>query len=193
MVTTVTIGVNSFDVYLDEVAASVYLAADLRLDPIWQAAEVEQQKQALVTATRILDQENWQGLPTDLITPQPLAWPRSGVVDKNGTTVQDTVVPAGVENGSVVLAASIIENPSLGTSQSTASNIKGVKAGPAGVTFFRPVQGASFPENVLDLFKEFLGAAASNAAGLASGTDRCSQTPNSADFGTEYNRNRGFA
>jgi len=57
--------------YLD--SADAYLADN----PFWEAATTDQQEQALVDATRILDQNEWIG--TAVTSSQSLAWPRESL------------------------------------------------------------------------------------------------------------------
>jgi hypothetical protein len=52
-------------------SADTYLADN----PFWEAASSDQQEQALVDATRILDQNEWIG--TAVTSSQSLAWPRA--------------------------------------------------------------------------------------------------------------------
>lgn len=55
------------------VDATPYLGGD----PVWEAASASEREVALVTATRVLDQNPWLGAASSVT--QPLAWPRESV------------------------------------------------------------------------------------------------------------------
>lgn len=62
----VTIASVDYEVYADVATADAYLAADLRLNAIWSAATADDKARAMVTATRLLNRQSWQGTANPL-------------------------------------------------------------------------------------------------------------------------------
>ena len=60
----------------------------------WTALTSTAKQQILVTVTTILETMNWDG--TIVSATQDLAFPRTGLVDRKGATVSDSVVPPEV-------------------------------------------------------------------------------------------------
>ena len=124
---TITIGTDTFDVYGPQADANTYFNGKLNRG-VWSAAGSSDKDRALISASRLLDLEPWQGTPTDLLTPQPLAWPRTGVLDKNGSAVGTTEFPDDLLAGYYELAQEILANPALDEAADGDSNIKRVQA-----------------------------------------------------------------
>jgi hypothetical protein len=124
---------------------------------------------ALVTATRWMNEQKWQGTVT---TPgQALAWPRTGVVDINGAAVAGNVTPNEILWGYYELATALLADPTiLDNALGQASNVKAVRAGSAEVRFFRPVGGSRLPTSVFEMIRVFLASQVGVAVGLSSGT-----------------------
>jgi hypothetical protein len=69
---------------------------------------------------------NWQGRATKSrshANPQALAWPRIGVVDKDGDPVPDNVLPTEVANATVILAVKELVTPGAFSAEWTASDV----------------------------------------------------------------------
>lgn len=131
---TVTIATKDFDIYgeLDTDtpgepdSATTYFIGQLNT-AAWDAADDDTKSKSLVTATRILDKQSWKGAQTDPITPQPLLWPRTGIVDCDGLKVADTDVPEGIVYGSYELASAILEDAAVQSSNTGGSNVKSAR------------------------------------------------------------------
>ena len=155
-----------YQIYDTQADALVYLGASLSANAIaFVAASADNQARALVMAANMLNRQPWQGTITDPVTPQPLAWPRSGLVDQYGVAVPSSTIPQVVINGGFELAAALLVNPALQDSVSTSTNIKQVNAGPVEVVFFSPVVGGRFPTVVMELLGFWLGSMAPVTAG----------------------------
>ena len=135
---TVTISGNTYNIYGTHVAddagppavpsAVTYFAASLNATE-WNAATVDTQAQALVTATRIMDKQTWQGTMTDPTTPQPLAWPRAGVTNcKTGEAQADDEVPNGIVFGTYELASAILADAAVQAAAGAGSNVRRTRA-----------------------------------------------------------------
>lgn len=161
---------NSYSSVAD---ADAYFVARLNATD-WTGAVTATKQSALITATRMIDRQTWQGTPT--VTDQPLAWPRSGVVDRYGNTMADDELPADFVLGFYELALALLQDDALQDTSTQGTNTKRVKAGQVEVEFFRSTLGlvGKFPNVVNDYLAQFLGGATGAEAGLAEGTDRCS-------------------
>ncbi len=171
MTKTVTINAQTYDVYQDVAGADLYLQADFTRTANWDALDTDQKSQALVSATRRLDRLNWAGQKT--VDTQPLEFPRTGLVDKDGNPVDSGTVPTEIEDGTSLLAYIITQDAAADEEATTSSNTKKVAAGPASVEFFRPERGGRLPDPVLELVGIFLesGTPSASTGGLATGTD----------------------
>lgn len=164
---------NNYDVYALRADADVYFGGKLDRGS-WTAASGTEKDRALISATRLFDLESWEGIPTDLVTPQPIAWPRTGVTDKNQQPVADTDFPEDLLNGFFELAQAVIDDPAIADTTSTSGNIKTVTADVVSVRFFRPTTGTRFPASVNDYITPFLDLRAGATGGFSFGTDQCS-------------------
>ena len=169
---TITLGSDTFDVYGPRADADSYFNGKLNRGS-WAGASATDRERSLISATRLFDLEAWQGSPTDLVTPQPLAWPRTGVTDKNGQTVGSSDFPQDLLYGYYELAQAILDNPELDEAANQDSNIRSVTADVVSVRFFQPVAGTRFPTVVHNFIKQFLDSS-SVIGGFASGTDETS-------------------
>lgn len=157
------VGVNSY-ISVDD--ASTYMEGAVSHDA-WDASDEDDQTRALISATRMLQQQPWPGQPTD--PAQTLSWPRTGT-GIDGVT--DDVVPQPIIDAEVELAAALIADPTLYSALSTDNNISSVKAGPAAVSFFAPQQGTGrVPPQVAALLAPYLGT-----SGSGSGISACPTT-----------------
>lgn len=174
----VTIGANQYDVYADQATADAYLEADSNATA-WRAATDDTKGRALVSATRILDRQTWQGEKTE--SDQALEWPRSGIADVDEGSVPQKIIDACCE-----LAAAIVDGYDAANNRTTDTNIKRQKAGSVEIEYFRPLDpGTRLPLPVWELIKAWLSGNVSIAASIATGTDGCS------DFDNDYSLTRG--
>lgn len=178
---SISIGGNSYYVYGLVAEADVYFGGAIHADA-WREAEEETKSRALVTASRILDRQDWRGTKT--AAGQNLAWPRTGT-GIDGVT--DNTIPAVIVNASFELALSLIEGSDVQTSASTASNVKRMKAGSVEMEYFRGLDSAAtrFPIIVSELIGDYLASGAGYVGGgFVSGvdcksrfSDRCYRDP----------------
>lgn len=180
---TVTINGTSYEVYANVATADLYLQADLSLFQTWDGAS--EKEIALVSATRYLDRQRWQGTKTSDV--QPLAWPRTGVIDRYGNSIASASVPQAIIDACCLLAATFVTDPSLMTKLDQSSNIAEVQAGTARVRYFKPQSvsagtATKLPSVVQDLIGQFLAVSFSAVSG-AFGTDGESSFCDGDQFG----------
>jgi hypothetical protein len=114
----------------DEILASQFFT-DEEIDP-WN--DVESKENALMMATRILDENiNWIGWPASSL--QALAWPRSSVYTRNGGLYSNLIVPDAVKRATAELARTMAVAKLGGTTSSTPAGLKALKAGPVSLEF----------------------------------------------------------
>lgn len=169
---TVTIGTTDYEVYDILVNAELYLAARIGSNK-WDASDNNTKNRALVTSTRLLDRQVWQGAKTS--DAQLLDWPRTGVVDAEGNAVDDVAVPQDIIDGSFEFALMLIENTNLVNEATTGSNIQRLKAGEVETWFFRSTLGKSrIPSTVLELVGQYFGGVTNAQGTFISGGDELS-------------------
>ena len=168
---TVSISGVSYDIYGTEAEANEYLRAHSN-GAAWFAADTTTRKQALVTTARSFDRQAWVGAATDPVTPQPLAWPRTGVSDRNGQAVSDSVIPPDILNGSFEWALDTIQDPTVteavpgtNTKRTRTKDKVDVIETEAETEFFKPTIGqtARFPVAVQEWIGFYLSGSG-NAA-----------------------------
>lgn len=177
--------------YIDLTDADAYFAVAIHA-ALWEAETDDTVKEkALITSTRILDRQTWAGTKYD--ASQELAWPRSGVTDRDGDAVEEDEVPQEILDATCELALSLLADTALqDTSSTTSGNLKRVQAGSVQVEYFRPGQSKKFPNIVQELVGPFLRGTGLVTVGIAYGTGE--DDPESlADAGDEYGLTEGLA
>lgn len=180
----ISVSSNLYDVYADNHDVDNYLLAKFGTTA-WFAATEDEQAQAIVSATRLLDKQCWLGDKTS--DSQPLAWPRTNTGVEG---VEDNVIPNDIKFGMaelafLILTGSNVENNTLPGGQ----GLQIIKAGSVMLQYFRDAQGlmeqqARFPPVVQEYIARYLcgtGILTGVATGVTTGTERESVT--NEDFG----------
>lgn len=207
-ITTITVGGQTLDVYASTAELKAYAAGVLLPSGVTFTTDNDRLKRLLVTVTRLFERTAWVGTPTDLVTPQPLAWPRTGVVDRNGQAVADSVLPSDVEDGFLEMCV-FLDTDTTGLAAlltgTVGSNVKRTrtkrKVGDLetedeqenflGTGRGSGIQAPRWPDSVLGFLKPFLSSQGSTVgAPTVSGTGQKSafqdgpcQTGELGDFG----------
>jgi hypothetical protein len=174
----VTISGTVYDVYGDETGLKTYMAGKLG-SVNYDAATAADRKKALVSATRWIDREKWSGVLTDAITPQPLAFPRTGLTDCEENAVDENTVPPEVIDACYELVEILLGDATATSKSNQSSNVKKVGAGTAQVQFFRAgnpdgsgLTAGIFPTEAQKLLRCYLPGTTGIAGPLVSGTDQ---------------------
>lgn len=199
------LGGVTYEIYGTRQGADAYFAAATN-GPAWSAAAGNTRDRALVTAQRVFERTGWQGDPTEPIvtlpqppTPQPvgtqpLAWPRTGLEDREGVAVDPNTIPEDVISGSYEYALELVNTPTV-QSDIPGSNVKvdkvtnrveGAVTQSLEKQFFLPTIGRvpPLPQIVFDYVGLWLDGAGGGVFAFASGTDVESEfTPEKRDFG----------
>lgn len=96
----------------------------------WDTATEEQRKRAMITVTRRLDREEYDG--TRPTSTQALAWPRSGLV-RDGVIVDSATVPAFVKAAMFEEVLALLATPTK-YDVSGLAQFESVSVGPISVT-----------------------------------------------------------
>lgn len=175
----------AYDVYADIATADEYLNASPDY-ATWDALTDPVKGRYLITATRILERQRWQGSKTD--DDQLLAWPRSGLTYPDGTAVDENGIPQQIVDACCEIALSLALGTDVQGTATTARTEKRLKAGSVEVEYFRGAEGAGyrFPLPIHELIGYWLAGAALTLTGTGSGMD------GESAFGTGYGVTRGF-
>lgn len=121
-----TPGASTANSYCSLAEADTYHEAH-RYASTWTAATDTQQNEALVMATRLIDQHMaWSGnVVTDT---QALLWPRNGMSYESGYYIPNTVIPQGLKNATAEFARLIIASD-VTLSGSSAGAVQALKVG----------------------------------------------------------------
>jgi hypothetical protein len=181
---TITIDGTEFEVYADIDDADTYMKGAFH-GQTWLELDEALKAQALVTATRILDRQEWRGEKAD--PEQYLQWPRSGV-SIGGEPLSDDTFPVGIRYGTIELALILTQGTDVQNEQNTAQKIQSLRAGSVALSFFREAEGEPlrFPLIVHELISKYLLSGAVVLTGIATGVD--GKTTTGEDFGFS----RGF-
>jgi len=171
---TVVISGVTYTVYGEHAGAgslTEYGNASLVYATIFAAATPDNQKRAMVEATRVLDRQSWAGTKTSGV--QALAWPRTGVTYANGTAVDPNTIPAEVIAAAYELALAGLKTPALFADVTTENKIKRVEAKGVEVEWFGPRDGGRLPGRVAELVGQFYEGAGESTLGgsYAGGVD----------------------
>ena len=169
----VTIGSTTYEVYSSLSEAEEYFNASTQYDD-WQAFNDDQKRRGLVSATRLIDRQDWQGEKAEQGSPtQELEFPRSDLTDCSGVSVaSDDSLPLAV-TASQLLALDLLDGQELETSRTTEDLTKRLKAGSVEIENFRADKGEAtrFPTDVMELLGCFLSGGLAIAGSIATGTD----------------------
>lgn len=166
---------NSYSAVAD---ADTYFSDRLGTDA-WTAAITATKEKALVTATRMLDRQTWEGTKTVTTPEHPLAWSRTGVTDKYGNDVDPDTLPAAFLAGVYELALALLVDLTIQEVVNTGNLNKRLKAGSVEIEYFRPSADTAtrFPTVIQELLGQFLaGSETGTLFGEAFGADECHES-----------------
>ncbi len=188
---TVSIGGATFEIYDTDVAFNDYIKGHSN-GATARAADTATKNRALVTAARSFDRQRWAGVATDLVTPQPLAWPRTGLTDREGQPVPTGTIPQDVLEGNWEWAIAIIadgavagETPGTNTKRVRSREKVDVIETESETELFKSTVGRTsrFPTAVMELVGLWLEGGDASLS-FVSGTDVTSGfTTEDTDFG----------
>lgn len=169
----VDVGAETYFSYADLDTADIYAGAAIHATN-WAAALDDAKGQALASATRLLDRQDWQG--ERFSSSQPGDWPRTGVYDAEGNLIAPADVddyPQEIIDACIELAISMIDGTDPQGSATTEDLTKRLKAGSVEIENFRGKASSAtrFPQIVHELVSRWLDGYGSPLTGVATGTD----------------------
>lgn len=148
-----TVGGANSNSYVTLAEASAYFEARVPTSPAWESSAI--QEAALIMATRMLDaitqpykifvpgtggspgyyrvRRHWTGAAAT--TTQRLAWPRTGMYDRNGNAIASNVLPLELKEAVSEFAGQLLKADSTLNNAVMALGISSVKAGSVAVSF----------------------------------------------------------
>ena len=157
----------------------------------WLTLSDDDASRTLVSATRYLDQQPWQGKATGIGedgSPTTLQWPRSGVV-VGGVAIDSTTIPTEITEATFELAVMIAASPGLVNKLDQGSNVQAANAGGGtGVAFFAPTSARNgtatvLPPMIQRMVGKFLASATSSTSEGSAGVGiACSSFSSDAAF-----------
>lgn len=155
-----TVGGASSNTYCTEAEADAYFDARLPLPTPWEDAA--DPTAALAMAARILDAlaqphryrqgdymvttRQWTGAAAT--STQAMAWPRTGMFDKNGYAIASTVIPRDLKNAQAELAGQLIIADTTLDNAASVQGVKSVRAGSVSVSFSDIIDKHVLPDSV---------------------------------------------
>jgi len=109
LVLDATVGGAASNAYATEAVITALLEGRVN-SATWTAATTAVREQAIVNATRRLEQETFHGYRAS--ESQALKWPRSGVYDSDGYAYASDAMPAPILMATAELALALVTNPS---------------------------------------------------------------------------------
>jgi len=163
-----TVGGVTSNSYATLLEAAAYHDARIPLPTPWVATG-DVPTRALIMATRVLEtlsvanralrvdgqsryyytNRAWTGTPAT--TTQRLAWPRTGMRDRNGNDILSTVIPQDLKDATAELAGQLLMSDSTLDNAVSVGGIKSVSAGSVAVTFKDMIERHVLPDLVWEL------------------------------------------
>jgi hypothetical protein len=153
----VVVGTNS---YLTVSEADSYFADRLNAAE-WTVATTGDKEKALIMAARQIDRLSFMGSITS--TSQSMAWPRTGVADREGRPVSSTVVPQEVKDAQAETALSLLRGE---LTDGGDRGIQRVKAGSVEVEYDSAVPVRTIPDIASSILASFVIATGVNSVRL---------------------------
>lgn len=106
-----TVGGANANSYLSVADADTLMGERTGDTSAWDGADIPDKEKALISATRRLDQENFQGCKTS--NAQSLKWPRFDTYDDDSRLYASDALPASIRHATAELAFVLINDPTL--------------------------------------------------------------------------------
>jgi len=152
---------NSYETHAE---ANTYFDERLPLATPWVTSG---QEAALIMATRVIEmvlqprvvfdmanvcyrtRPTWTGAPST--TTQRLAWPRTGMLDRNGNAIPSGEIPYDLKNAQSELAGQLLMGDRTLDNDISIQGITSLKAGSVSLTFKDVIEAKVLPDAVLNL------------------------------------------
>jgi hypothetical protein len=165
-----SVGGAASNSYETQAEANTYFDERLALVPPWLVSG-QDNVAALIMATRVLDayaqpkrtfipglpgdpgyfriRPQWTGAPATAM--QKLAWPRTGLFDRNGNAIPSDVIPQELKDAESEMAGQLLAGDRTLDNSVIVQGITSLRAGPVSLSFRNGVFPQVLPDAVLDL------------------------------------------
>ena len=165
-----TVGAANANSYETLAEANEYFESRLPLAPPWITSG-DTPARALTMSTRLLDtyaqpmrtyvpgqggaagyyytRRRWTGAPAS--TTQRLAWPRTGMSDRNGNPIAASIIPQELKDAESELAGQLLKTDWTLDLDQVVQGVSSVRAGSVSVSFKENIQSQMIPDAVLNL------------------------------------------
>jgi len=151
LILVATAGASDANSYATRAEADAYHEARLHADA-WTVSDGDKER-ALVMATRLLDSlVTWTGAASG--ETQALAWPRSGMLTRNGYGISSTIIPQALKDATAEFARQLLTEDRSLDNDVEANGLTQLKAGPVELKFKEAVVRKALPDAVIDLLPE---------------------------------------
>jgi len=167
---TITISGNDFLTYSSLAEADTYFLGSTDLST-WDGYTDAQKERGLVSATRLIDRQSWQGEKDD--SEQSLSFPRSGLSDCAGNSISADDSLTYIVEASQLLALDLLAGATVQTTGTNENLTKRLKADTVEIEYFRADQATNtrFDKDVMELIGCFLTSSVAIAGSISYGTD----------------------
>lgn len=129
-----TPGAANANSYLEVAEFDTYVSERLWVPAAVTNADQATKEKALIQATRYIDAlVTWNGAAAT--TTQSLAWPRTGMVDRNGNAIPNNVIPSELKAATAEFAVQLLVSDRTADSDIERLGITDLKAGPVSLSF----------------------------------------------------------
>ena len=129
-----TAGASNANTYCTRSDATQYDDNHPQSSTTWSGASNDLKDQSLLMATRLMDEHiAWTGAASDVI--QILNWPRIGMWDRNGNSMDSDSIPNDLRDATAEFARQIIAADRMADDAVSTKGITNLKAGPVSLTF----------------------------------------------------------
>ena len=150
-----TPGAADANSYCTLAEANTYHDAHLYATTWTGAASDDVRTVALIMATRLIDQHiDWDGAKTS--ETQALRWPRTGMEDGDGYSIDSDVIPQLLKDATAELARLLIGSD-LTTTSSSGGEINSIKVGPIAIGYAEGVTAevVTIPDSVFFMLRQW--------------------------------------
>ena len=166
---TITISGNDYTTYSNLADADDYFIGSTDYTT-WDGYTDLEKERALISATRLIDRQPWQGSKDD--EDQTLDFPRTGLTCNGSDVTADDSLELAVE-ASQLLALDLLTGATDTSTNTNESLTKRLKADTVEIEYFRadPSAITRFSSDVMELIGCFLSSAVPLSSSIATGTD----------------------
>jgi hypothetical protein len=170
--------------YLSVADADDYLSLSIHASE-WNDSTTTTKQQALVSATRMLDRQNWEGEKTS--SSQSLEWPRTNAYDRDGNLVSSSTIPQQILDATAEHALVFVKDAEAADSSDQGS-LQSIKTEETTVTFANLSKPKQFNKTIRDLISPFL-----DISGIAATANYGEDEESQFEDEDHYDRSEGLA